>query len=152
MSVIQKYLLFLLTRSISLIIIVFSFLPFHSIYLSSRTPSSSRHFNNRCNDFLVDVQSPMLATLLRSIYSTILHLHPQLRSATSLTRSSPAPELYFYYSTMTRWVLQSIHRQRRSVLEVCKYIIFLANRSDSCLLYTSPSPRDGLLSRMPSSA
>ena len=29
-----------------------------------------------------------------------------------------------------------------------------ANRSDTgpCLLYTSPSPRDGLLSRMPSSA
>ena len=25
-------------------------------------------------------------------------------------------------------------------------------RIDSCLLYTSPSPRDGLLSRMPSSA
>ena len=24
--------------------------------------------------------------------------------------------------------------------------------ADSCLLYTSPSPRDGLLSRMPSSA
>ena len=28
----------------------------------------------------------------------------------------------------------------------------LANRSGTCLLYTSPSPRDGLLSRMPSSA
>mgnify|MGYP003319442279 CR=1 FL=1 len=26
------------------------------------------------------------------------------------------------------------------------------SRSDVCLLYTSPSPRDGLLSRMPSSA
>ena len=26
------------------------------------------------------------------------------------------------------------------------------NRFDICLLYTSPSPRDGLLSRMPSSA
>ena len=25
-------------------------------------------------------------------------------------------------------------------------------QSDTCLLYTSPSPRDGLLSRMPSSA
>ena len=25
-------------------------------------------------------------------------------------------------------------------------------RADDCLLYTSPSPRDGLLSRMPSSA
>ena len=28
----------------------------------------------------------------------------------------------------------------------------LLNKSDVCLLYTSPSPRDGLLSRMPSSA
>ena len=27
-----------------------------------------------------------------------------------------------------------------------------ADRFDRCLLYTSPSPRDGLLSRMPSSA
>ena len=26
------------------------------------------------------------------------------------------------------------------------------NKSKNCLLYTSPSPRDGLLSRMPSSA
>ena len=29
---------------------------------------------------------------------------------------------------------------------------FLASISSICLLYTSPSPRDGLLSRMPSSA
>ena len=28
----------------------------------------------------------------------------------------------------------------------------LAEQGDHCLLYTSPSPRDGLLSRMPSSA
>ena len=28
----------------------------------------------------------------------------------------------------------------------------LANKASTCLLYTSPSPRDGLLSRMPSSA
>ena len=28
----------------------------------------------------------------------------------------------------------------------------LGNATSSCLLYTSPSPRDGLLSRMPSSA
>ena len=28
----------------------------------------------------------------------------------------------------------------------------LDDASDTCLLYTSPSPRDGLLSRMPSSA
>ena len=36
--------------------------------------------------------------------------------------------------------LSNLHRQ-------CLY-----NNSDICLLYTSPSPRDGLLSRMPSSA
>ena len=29
---------------------------------------------------------------------------------------------------------------------------FTIKRSKNCLLYTSPSPRDGLLSRMPSSA
>ena len=31
-------------------------------------------------------------------------------------------------------------------------IIALHGWLDNCLLYTSPSPRDGLLSRMPSSA
>ena len=30
--------------------------------------------------------------------------------------------------------------------------LFLKKLADACLLYTSPSPRDGLLSRMPSSA
>ena len=30
--------------------------------------------------------------------------------------------------------------------------LFLVDEAGSCLLYTSPSPRDGLLSRMPSSA
>ena len=32
------------------------------------------------------------------------------------------------------------------------YLRMAPNRSTICLLYTSPSPRDGLLSRMPSSA
>ena len=30
--------------------------------------------------------------------------------------------------------------------------MFIGPKANSCLLYTSPSPRDGLLSRMPSSA
>ena len=39
-------------------------------------------------------------------------------------------------------------------LGIVAYIILtlLVNRQTPCLLYTSPSPRDGLLSRMPSSA
>ena len=35
---------------------------------------------------------------------------------------------------------------------VCGAIAEGYRHLDSCLLYTSPSPRDGLLSRMPSSA
>ena len=43
-------------------------------------------------------------------------------------------------------VLQALAEQTRSVR------IPLNQNSNLCLLYTSPSPRDGLLSRMPSSA
>ena len=35
---------------------------------------------------------------------------------------------------------------------LCKKLRFFADMVHGCLLYTSPSPRDGLLSRMPSSA
>ena len=35
---------------------------------------------------------------------------------------------------------------------IIKYIARAGKKYDDCLLYTSPSPRDGLLSRMPSSA
>ena len=35
---------------------------------------------------------------------------------------------------------------------IVKFQIFPGNFNVTCLLYTSPSPRDGLLSRMPSSA
>ena len=36
--------------------------------------------------------------------------------------------------------------------DVHELIVVDNGNTDSCLLYTSPSPRDGLLSRMPSSA
>ena len=34
----------------------------------------------------------------------------------------------------------------------CDTLVLVPNKEEVCLLYTSPSPRDGLLSRMPSSA
>ena len=40
--------------------------------------------------------------------------------------------------------LEAMHRDRKK--------IFVDALKWDCLLYTSPSPRDGLLSRMPSSA
>ena len=39
-----------------------------------------------------------------------------------------------------------------SVLGPLLFILYTSPLSTLCLLYTSPSPRDGLLSRMPSSA
>ena len=39
-----------------------------------------------------------------------------------------------------------------TVVEVVQYMTFSSARSYSCLLYTSPSPRDRQRSRMPSSA
>ena len=36
--------------------------------------------------------------------------------------------------------------------DMAAYLEAALQEGDSCLLYTSPSPRDGLLSRMPSSA
>ena len=40
----------------------------------------------------------------------------------------------------------------RSPVEAVAYYTKERKRGSDCLLYTSPSPRDGLLSRMPSSA
>ena len=54
---------------------------------------------------------------------------------------------------------KSISMQRRKDMEIYEgveepYTVqgFDVQDPDTCLLYTSPSPRDGLLSRMPSSA
>ena len=45
---------------------------------------------------------------------------------------------------------QSVSRVALSVASTAEYADFM--ELTNCLLYTSPSPRDGLLSRMPSSA
>ena len=41
---------------------------------------------------------------------------------------------------------------KKKLVEERKKAYDAASRKEGCLLYTSPSPRDGLLSRMPSSA
>ena len=45
----------------------------------------------------------------------------------------------------------SLARFKKDNKELLTYLLFLCH-DELCLLYTSPSPRDGLLSRMPSSA
>ena len=48
--------------------------------------------------------------------------------------------------------LEFFERASRLWLKNSRLCAFGSTRRKGCLLYTSPSPRDGLLSRMPSSA
>ena len=50
-------------------------------------------------------------------------------------------------SNMPIWLMRQAGRYLPEFREIRK-----SNQNFICLLYTSPSPRDGLLSRMPSSA
>ena len=56
------------------------------------------------------------------------------------------------------WVKQLLQEGKPAEEIVLQYYkehpdcIFICDEIGNCLLYTSPSPRDGLLSRMPSSA
>ena len=49
-------------------------------------------------------------------------------------------------------LLRVQQEERRRVEKTARRIMEVFVRQKACLLYTSPSPRDGLLSRMPSSA
>ena len=52
-------------------------------------------------------------------------------------------------------VLDQAFSDKYPLLERTRFLSFVSSNLDQfydCLLYTSPSPRDGLLSRMPSSA
>ena len=58
---------------------------------------------------------------------------------------------------LAAWEKNDIFHKSIDEREGCPQFIFFegppsANGHPGCLLYTSPSPRDGLLSRMPSSA
>ena len=44
------------------------------------------------------------------------------------------------------------YKGARTLTELKEFVTTTKGEAGNCLLYTSPSPRDGLLSRMPSSA
>ena len=48
--------------------------------------------------------------------------------------------------------LSNNHKEGKKVLSSIEDELMTCDKFQICLLYTSPSPRDGLLSRMPSSA
>ena len=85
-------------------------------------------------DRIIKTGSPM--------YEVIHHYLELIESSDILSRLSLKAEQYF---------LVSAHREE-NVDPVDKLGMLAESLNNICLLYTSPSPRDGLLSRMPSSA
>ena len=55
-------------------------------------------------------------------------------------------------ATLTQEQVNAIVAEERRKWKAAQDAAAAAARRKACLLYTSPSPRDGLLSRMPSSA
>ena len=76
--------------------------------------------------------------------------------AEALERLSPRPSEYPDFANNEAFVWSTSPDQLKPVPQVSKLKLELLVGIDGvrniCLLYTSPSPRDGLLSRMPSSA
>ena len=57
--------------------------------------------------------------------------------------------LWYLWSKFNPWV-NEYNEEKKKLIKYCHFVH--GKRIFNCLLYTSPSPRDGLLSRMPSSA
>ena len=80
---------------------------------------------------------------LKSFYET---LYTWSRSSTKIIYHTKKINNRFLFNTSTKkdgLIIFALHNRS---------IDFMLRWISSCLLYTSPSPRDGLLSRMPSSA
>ena len=56
------------------------------------------------------------------------------------------------FENLSEGCLYELLNHKHGSLEQARIIGRVIGMDDPCLLYTSPSPRDGLLSRMPSSA
>ena len=51
-----------------------------------------------------------------------------------------------------KFIVPTLEKSYQDRVEAIEGGLAKAEKAQACLLYTSPSPRDGLLSRMPSSA
>ena len=87
-----------------------------------------------------------------SLGHSVDEVWPQLLAGTSgitaITRFDASKYTTQICGEVRQW--EAPHLERRSARRLDRFAQFALNAA--CLLYTSPSPRDGLLSRMPSSA
>ena len=106
-----------------------------------RTPPTARRKLEQ-----IAIRCPLKGCLLATIYE-----FPIFRTAEELAAGNHGGTYYLYVGR------RPAGNQSWDILNfycACDQILYqrAACRCGTCLLYTSPSPRDGLLSRMPSSA
>ena len=127
-------------------------------YLSKRMDIWRSYEITKTDGYLPELLLKNLAEYLKRSHIEGIHreyvkqsVEGSLRPRINFTKSS---QRFWAKGQMTKAVSDQFHFTRNNLVnhilsEACKTSISL---SKNCLLYTSPSPRDGLLSRMPSSA
>ena len=95
--------------------------------------------------------------VLRRWYELMIRHRDDLATLITLEEGKPLAEAKVeidYAASFLQWFSEEAKRVRGDVIPAPKDTqrIVVLKEPIGCLLYTSPSPRDGLLSRMPSSA
>ena len=87
---------------------------------------------------------------IRKIFTVVTSLSLLFAPVSSFAAVGDAPVHVGFTSSIKKDVQGQLGDQNKRRLVKADQVFF--NENVICLLYTSPSPRDGLLSRMPSSA
>ena len=99
---------------------------------------------------LLERGSRVMSAIHKRLYTS---MRSEFRLLATLFKTYLPPVYPFDVVGGRREVKQQDFDDRVDILPVADPNIFsMSQRITTCLLYTSPSPRDGLLSRMPSSA
>ena len=104
-----------------------------------------------------EIKGPKIAALARCVPSDV-------DAAWEAIKNSENPRIHVFVNSSDIQIINQLKKNREEVLDMAVFCVEQAKKycsdvefspmdaSRTCLLYTSPSPRDGLLSRMPSSA
>ena len=102
-------------------------------------------------EYKIAINALISSKQLRVINCTGTLLHTNLgRAQTQMKFSGHASNIEFDLQKQTRGERNPYLNYSMNLLLGSEGVCFVNN--NACLLYTSPSPRDGLLSRMPSTA
>ena len=108
-------------------------------------PTNKKMLRKDFNDKIFRTEKEKHKAIIDKVVECNKKGQPVLIGTTSISKSEIYSKL-LSQKKIQHNVLNAKHHEKEA------QIIAEAGKENACLLYTSPSPRDGLLSRMPSSA